>query len=804
MFNFLIILLNITLGSELNSHFCIQNFNLKICPISENEIIFYGTDGGILRTYDGGDTWHQNFSGTHSNIKKIIKIENTLYGVTENGFLMISTDKGNYWNYFKVDSSLVDLISFNDSLLIFSENQKVYFFDINNKNILRYITTPQKVSQTCLINNDLYIITVLNEIYKINKNMTNWENIELPEISNFNINFNFGYIYLYNREFISILKNLRWETYSISNLLNIYSYHTQNYIFLLDEKNFLIFNNLNTAISPKININSYDIESQKDYIIDSLLLGLKEIGLHFNDSKINDIRKIGNYYYITMRSKIILKTKDFKIYETIYYFPHNAFNISNSSFEFISKNKLLFLDINNTQNVIRKGNNFISKSNNKGISFENFVIKDTIEEKLNIQWSQFDSVYIFRPYFGNLYCKDSLEYILEAQGGIRLDYKGEFFSSRIKYFKTNDGGKTFNEISTLSKLSSLRGIPMQNDFGLIENHNSLYYFFKFEIIQSKSLKNAFDIYLDSIREHKIYIVDNNDHLDSIKVLYDSLNNFNFYIDSNYIWFYGNRITSYFEIIDSLNNMTRKNYKNTGGATYQYNRLNKSWKLLKEENIPVIFKSINGNYYQFVENKMIECNEDLEIINIFHLEFNSIHLFKGESNRVGFLEEKIFQVNKDDKTYLIKFDLDNPYLFDKIDIEYSPDLYLAKDKKSIYYIKNQRLLYIPIEPERLQYYASSVERGSPPPIWTYPPYPNPVKDRLKMKFYSAMMAEIAKLKVELIHIGTGRSYQIEKYDLNILDDYWGEIEIDVSGYIRGAYLINFKLGDGNKSESIIIE
>jgi len=76
--------------------------------------------------------------------------------------------------------------------------------------------------------------------------------------------------------------------------------------------------------------------------------------------------------------------------------------------------------------------------------------------------------------------------------------------------------------------------------------------------------------------------------------------------------------------------------------------------------------------------------------------------------------------------------------------------------------------------------------------------------LKMKFYINNSADLSKLKLELINISSGKIYHLTDYKLSLLDDSMGEVEVNTKGYISGAYLINFKLGDANKSESIIIE
>jgi len=68
----------------------------------------------------------------------------------------------------------------------------------------------------------------------------------------------------------------------------------------------------------------------------------------------------------------------------------------------------------------------------------------------------------------------------------------------------------------------------------------------------------------------------------------------------------------------------------------------------------------------------------------------------------------------------------------------------------------------------------------------------------------MMQNIENLKVELVEISSGRVYTIKDYNISITDDYFGEIEIKLGQFNRGAYLINYKLGEANKSEPLIIK
>lgn len=47
-------------SSEYDKHFRIDNTFLKILKLSESELILYGDKGGVIRSYDAGETWKQS------------------------------------------------------------------------------------------------------------------------------------------------------------------------------------------------------------------------------------------------------------------------------------------------------------------------------------------------------------------------------------------------------------------------------------------------------------------------------------------------------------------------------------------------------------------------------------------------------------------------------------------------------------------------------------------------------------------------------------------------------------------------
>ncbi len=79
-------------------------FNVALAiAINQQGYIFVGTDKGIFRSLDKGNTWHPVNNGIQDpNLNYVsaiaINSKGHIFAGTEKGYLYISTDNGNYWN----------------------------------------------------------------------------------------------------------------------------------------------------------------------------------------------------------------------------------------------------------------------------------------------------------------------------------------------------------------------------------------------------------------------------------------------------------------------------------------------------------------------------------------------------------------------------------------------------------------------------------------------------------------------------------------------------------------------------------
>ncbi|MCB0701990.1 MAG: hypothetical protein KDC55_04715 [Ignavibacteriae bacterium] len=105
------ILTQFSLFSQINENEFYNTIDLylQVHKIDKGEFIFYGNRGGIIRTYDSGDSYVQNYSGTNSNILNLENHNDYVVGITDNYEFMASQDKGSHW----IISKLTDKYSFN-------------------------------------------------------------------------------------------------------------------------------------------------------------------------------------------------------------------------------------------------------------------------------------------------------------------------------------------------------------------------------------------------------------------------------------------------------------------------------------------------------------------------------------------------------------------------------------------------------------------------------------------------------------------------------------------------------------------
>ena len=752
--------------------YSVSSLYMNVIKLDEGELIFYGGDGGVLRTYDNGQSWHQSYSGTKSYIPKMRYYNNNIYGVTYDGKFMKSSDKGDFWDYQQLSNGFNDLVIHKNSIYLSTYSDSVFVSGDDGNSWKKYKLNIDSILNISSFEDYIIINTKTGKLFYTDDINSQLKELEKP-LNSFYVNNKYEGFYIYSHSQIAELKSdLTWKIYDVSSF-------NRRFKFIPEENQFTIFSaNRNTR--SELGLETYALDRNTKEL---------EFKNKFRNELINSTDPVYNREY---------ESFDVEVSKGVY-FSSNYYKTILTTVDLVS------WEININCNIIGNIPMFVFDENNIAISksgIAEFVRSSdggkTFKIKQNIPYDTVDGKELI-PRVDDIYMVD------KDNALIKLNNTGYFHSGGSSPFSKSfieikDGEYKFLDVDFKYSLGN----------GFIDNIYLINNVFEEYIIElrhqsKKMLPDENGKQLDSIYYYKYYAyhdskVDTFYNLTLPIIFHKNLN------ENGKKYFTGN-----LEFDDS----TKK------GKTILYSMKDvfENIKIEHEFDFGIahngIHKDENNNYVILRGADIYLYDSNFNLVRIIETDYESIEIVGNFSN----IKDTYFLSGKQysDTINGVVFNRYKSFMFyinenyEPVEVESEDRFILFQESKFNknykYYIENRGIyqaLFIPIEPERLEYYASSIERGGPPSIWTYPPYPNPVKDRLKMKFYSAMMGEIAKLKVELIHIGTGRVYHIDKYGLNIIDDNWGEIEIDITGYIRGAYLINFKLGDGNKSEAIIIE
>ncbi len=96
-----------------------SKFNTAFPMLIKDAKTFYrGSQSGIYRTTDGGESWHPFNTGIASAaVINLIAVSGKLYGRTNDGFVT-STDGGESWEPFRVDVPISSMAEFNNALYL--------------------------------------------------------------------------------------------------------------------------------------------------------------------------------------------------------------------------------------------------------------------------------------------------------------------------------------------------------------------------------------------------------------------------------------------------------------------------------------------------------------------------------------------------------------------------------------------------------------------------------------------------------------------------------------------------------------
>lgn len=775
---YIILFINLSLFSQpqiesedISKYYSVSSLYMNVLKLDEGELIFYGGDGGVLRTYDNGNTWQQNYSGSKVYIPKLRYHENVIYGVTQDGRFMKSSDKGEYWEYQKLSNGFNDLVVHDNTLYLSTFSDTVFVsgdFGISWNAVKTGLDSILNISS---FNNYLIINNKFGRIYYTEDISFGFVELSKP-LHSFFVNNKYDGYYIYSNSQIAELKeDLTWELYDLGMV-------NRRFKFIPEDDYFTIFS-AKRSTRAELGLETFQVEKKTKEV--TYIGKFRNELLNSNDQIYNqeyepfDVELSGGKYFSSNYYKTILTTENLK-----------NWNININS-NITSNNRRYVFDENNIVTLKSGMCEFVrSTDGGKTFKIEQKITYDTIDG--NELVPKIDDYY-FIDKDNALINLNSIGYFHNGSGAsISKDFieikDGEYSELDITFDNTVDAGY-LNDIRIMSYI---------DDSYIIETDNDI----------NKTVPDEFGKYGDSINYYRYYKYKDNQLQEIYKLTRQILLLWNISTKDR-IFFSGNLETG---------DTTKRNktilYSMTGvfedvDIVKEFDFSFSQSGIQKYEDMYVIVKS----------NDILEFDDDFNLLRTIETEYEYVNIFseyKGLRNTY-FTSGRPYNdtINGIIFTFYkgFRFYLDEE--FNIIEDESEEDFHIfsssINNKEFKYSIESRgyyKVLIVPIEEKYLNYYLSVTERAIPPSFWTYPPYPNPVNDRLSMRFYTGEIENISNLKVELIEIGSGYVYEIKDYNITMVDNYFGVIEFDLSDYQSGAYLVNFKLGNSNKSESIIIE
>ena len=748
---FILCFFPLLLFSQINEDefYNISGFNLSIHKINKGEYLFYGDNGNMIRTYDSGKTYSQNYSGTKNQIMQLANNNDKVVGFTNKYEFMASYDKGSHWIVSKLSDSIVSIDASDELIVLASYFENLLISSDVGKTWKKLKINDKYFKSAFIIGTIIYAIDMTNSIIYTEDIGETWKHIEAP-IDNFE-NFVIarrngnkislkGYSSLYELNDDLTFTSIEFDT------KYIYKYITTDYGYAY------ALANSNTR---EINYYNYNRENKTEELVSSY----SNLYFYGNTFRVLDLEVDDNVVFMTFENRTILRSSDYgKTWEVI------------TSTPIFNGGPLQVFDSNNWSIL---ASNLIYKSVDGGVTFkpgnDNFL--DTINSA--VLTSNLHDYHYFN--------KDSAIFFTKhIYANTKID----------EIYTTNDGGITLKGLG-LNTFDNIDFVADLKDYLLLSRwkygsgslgRNWVYY--KLDSDLNLDSINVIDsVYSNFIQSvvvgNKIYIFyakiteDKNKSIATIAVSSDTLKT----------------IKDIFSIKnDSLNNITGKLVSRNGNIYFNNN-----------SSIPLENYTYNSSF------RLDTKTDEIHIVNKPFAIFSNYGINTFVEDQKYFKTVELIYKDTSYKFKYVEVSVEGTELkYDTIGSNsrgFTPMKYL--NSEDVILIGGLQNIWKKIEPDRLtsvEIWGSKTENL---PIYPFAPSPNPAKDKLRVKFYTESMEKIDKLRVFLVNITTGKKVEIKHYEISITNNWNGELAFDVSDFPIGSYLVNLSLDDYNRSSKLII-
>lgn len=765
-----------------NGYYPIESFNFDILSMEDDELLFYGNQGVILKTTDGGQNWQQNFSGTYGNIIKMLYNNNIIFGISSHNEFIISSDKGDYWEVTEFNTELSNII-YNDEIIYISvfDSDTIYISSDYGNSFETMKLNLTNINSIYKFNDKMIFQNIVGELYISQSNLNDLVELTLPNITDFKISNIDNNFYIYDKRNIFQLKDdLTWLEIPINtDERDFLFYPKEDGLFILNE--FKDFNssteNENYYLS-EITINGDNIESHN--IIDSLFaVSFNGYSTYKGDNESNKFHFIamnnGNIYLSNYYGKMLKYNKS-NSFELI----NEKLPVTNFNSNYIFSENLWFKINDNTTNIL--------KSTDGGASFKRIspIYEEDTENSID---------YYYFPFLYDNYLADENNFFLTLKNYYNLDDNTITEESKVNSWAvTYDGGENYTILrDSISKhlfvnneneqtFMSPQGL-IDGKFLLSQQYNDTVYFY---LLDDKNSLNQVSL-MDSV-EIAVCFKDNFNNLTWCKTIF----RFDIIEDDSTI---RKELVKYYYTEDGSTWVNIFSEALDRNSNSEIGLVDDEIHLIINRDKPYLYKvDINTNTLDEIEidsrYKTLRYDINRYKFNIYNFEHNAMY---------GIWEEEVND-RKFNRTDMVKLNIDGNSTNVNLMIEKfeAQNVLVHKDffTEDTYYYKfisgAGSFIFKKMDTQRHLYYLSVNQKDINKELLNLSIYPNPVQNSNLINIEFEAISDFLEI------------YDILGNKVKTLNYKSNDYKVNIEEYKSGVYIATGKVGNILVSQKFIVE